>query len=105
MAAPDDLPWGLREELGRRYALELTHAVPIHAGDEAAVWRANAGSGPVVVRLSAPWRTPDEVEWVHDLLRFAAARLPEAVAPLAADDGATWVPWDGRPVAVFPFVE
>jgi Ser/Thr protein kinase RdoA (MazF antagonist) len=96
----------LRAAIARHYGVELIpgSATAIRAGDEAAVWRARTARGPVVVRLGPAWRTPAEVAWVHELLAFAAGRLAEAVAPLAAPDGSTALWWHGRPVALFPLV-
>jgi Ser/Thr protein kinase RdoA (MazF antagonist) len=97
----------LRSAIARRYGLDLVPGsiTAIHAGDEAAVWRARTPRGAVVVRLGPAWRTPAEVAWVHELLAFVAGHVPEAVAPLPAPDGATALWWRGQPVALFPWVD
>ena len=99
-------PPALRAAIARHYGVELIpgSATVVHAGDEAAVWRARTARGPIVVRLGPAWRTPAEVAWVHELLAYAAGRVAEAVAPLAAPDGSTALWWHGRPVALFPLV-
>ena len=105
MTDEGELSEELAEEVRRRLGLTVRRSQSIYAGDEAAVWRADARDLPVVVRISPSWRTAAELDWVHDLLAFAATQLEEAVAPLAGAAGETWFLWRGRPVSIFPFVE
>jgi Ser/Thr protein kinase RdoA (MazF antagonist) len=97
----------LRAAIAHRFrtVLDPGSITAIRAGDEAAVWRAGTAQGAVVVRLGPAWRTSAEVAWVHELLAFVAGQVPEAVAPLAAPDGATVLWWRGQPVALFPWVD
>lgn len=91
-------------EVERRYGVRLRVRRRLTGGDECDVWLAASDVGAVVVRVSPPWRTPEEVAWTQGLVRFVAAGVPEAVAPLRALDGATAFGHEGGWVAVFPFV-
>ncbi|QXJ25477.1 phosphotransferase [Actinomadura graeca] len=73
----------------------------LFGGEESAAYRL----GDVVVRVSPAWRGEAETEWCHAVAAHAAARMPEAVAPLRARDGATVVRVDGRPLSLWPHVE
>ena len=95
---------GLRRELSRRHGVEFGAGRAIGGGDEAVVWRVEAGRGEVVVRLAPRWRSTEELAWTHELIAFAARSIPEAIAPLVGGDGTTVFRWEGQPVAVFPLV-
>ena len=107
---------GLRADIERRYGLRLQPGRRLGGGDEAEIWRSAIGdsgsagpAGPslrqdLVVRISPAWRTFQEIAWTHALTRFVAAAVPEAVAPVAARDGASAFVHRGRCVALFPFV-
>ncbi|MEW9555872.1 phosphotransferase enzyme family protein [Nonomuraea sp. NPDC050783] len=89
-----------------REAVALTWGVTgegerLHGGEESAAYRL----GGHVVRVGPARRTPAESEWCHAVARYAAAGLPEAVAPLPADGGRTVVVVAGRPVSCWPYVE
>jgi Ser/Thr protein kinase RdoA (MazF antagonist) len=57
-----------------------------------------------VLRVSPSGRSVEELAWAYDLAAYAATRIPETVAPLAATDGSLLFRHQGRPVSVFPFV-
>ncbi|MFI6907074.1 phosphotransferase enzyme family protein [Nonomuraea sp. NPDC050394] len=76
-------------------------AVRLHGGEESAAYQL----GDHVVRVGPEWRGSEETEWCHAVARHAAARMPEAVAPLATFDGATVTRVEGRPVSLWPHVQ
>lgn len=60
-------------------------------------------SGDYVVRQAgAP---PENVAWEHELLTFIASDVPQAVPPLQARDGSTFLVRNGSVVSVQPFIE
>ncbi|MFC4907237.1 phosphotransferase enzyme family protein [Actinomadura gamaensis] len=73
----------------------------LYGGEESAAYRV----GGIVVRVGPAGRSSAEAEWCHAIAAHAALSMPEAVAPLRADDGATVVRVEGRPVSVWPYVE
>ncbi|MFI9591787.1 phosphotransferase enzyme family protein [Nonomuraea sp. NPDC052265] len=73
----------------------------LHGGEESAAYRL----GGHVIRVGPAARGMAESEWCHAVARHAATTLPEAVAPLATDGGATVVVVDGRPISCWPYVE
>ncbi|MFC4013258.1 phosphotransferase enzyme family protein [Nonomuraea purpurea] len=92
--------------LAIREAVALTWNVTgegerLYGGEESAAYRLDGH----VVRVGPAWRGAAESEWCHAIAGHAAARLPEAVAPLPAADGATVVVVEGRPISCWPYVE
>ncbi|MGV9778059.1 phosphotransferase enzyme family protein [Streptosporangium sp. NPDC003464] len=82
--------WGVRGE-GER----------LHGGEESSAYRL----GDHVVRIGPrSWGTA-EAEWCHAIGLHAAARLPEAVAPVSTPEGTTVTRVEGRPVSLWPYVE
>lgn len=75
----------------------------LEGGDQALVLRVDTSEGALVLHASPPWRTPEELHWVHSIAKYARARVPQAVAPLERQ-GKTTFKWAGRLVAVYPFV-
>ncbi|MFI6181336.1 phosphotransferase enzyme family protein [Nonomuraea sp. NPDC051191] len=73
----------------------------LYGGEESAAYRL----GGHVLRVGPAGRGVAESEWCHAVARHAAVTLPEAVAPLATDGGATVVVVDGRPISCWPYVE
>ncbi|MBT2209921.1 phosphotransferase [Actinomadura sp. NEAU-AAG7] len=73
----------------------------LFGGEESAAYRI----GALVVRVGPAWRSDAETEWCHAVAAHAASRMPEAVAPLRARDGATVVRGDGRPLSLWRHVE
>lgn len=89
----------------RRYALEIAGASPIQQGFEAFACRAETERGPVVVHIGPTWRSSQELGWVHRVVQHAARRVPQAIPPLTARDGATSFRHDGHPVTLYEFVD
>lgn len=75
--------------------------VRLHGGEESAAYRV----GGHVVRVGAPWRTSEMLEWTNGVAQAAALTVPEVVAPVSTPLGSTVVRVDGRPVTVWPFVD
>lgn len=95
----------LIDAVGTRFGCEIRRATPIERGDEASVWRAETGRGPMIVHVGAGWRSTEELAWTHRVIRYAAAHVPQALAPLAGTNGSTFFLHDGRPVTLFEFVD
>jgi Ser/Thr protein kinase RdoA (MazF antagonist) len=76
----------------------------LEGGDEAGVLRAEAEGVLFVLHISPSWRTREELEWVHGLVRYAHSHVRQAVAPVERK-GLTILEWEGRHVGLFPFVE
>lgn len=77
----------LTDAIGRRFARAIHGASRIEPGDEAVVWRAETDQGPVIVHVGPAWRSSDELAWTHRVVRYAAGRAPQAIAPLAGPAG------------------
>jgi Ser/Thr protein kinase RdoA (MazF antagonist) len=91
--------------IAERFGLEVAAARRMDGGDEAAVWWLRTDRGAFVAHANPSWRTRSELVWIHRVIAHAAERLPEAVTPLAADDGETVFLFDRHPISVSPFVE
>ena len=96
----EDLATATSAWLGRRLRLESL----LLGGEEAEVWSASTDAERFVIHVSAAWRDPAEVSWSHAVATQAARTVPEAVAPISVRDE-TYFTWNGRVVAVFPFIE
>jgi Ser/Thr protein kinase RdoA (MazF antagonist) len=59
-------------------------------------------SGVYVIRDAQT--SVESVQWEHDLLGFLSPRIPEAVAPLQAVDGSTFLARGERVVSVTPYL-
>jgi Ser/Thr protein kinase RdoA (MazF antagonist) len=95
----------LRQEIERRYACRLCgDPYKLTGGYESDVWRWQSDRGDLAVRVSPAWRTLDELNWVHSLNRHCAASIPEVVAPLPDQTGATVFAFQQQPVSVFPYI-
>ena len=100
----DLLPDALMAHIESAYAVRLGTASCITRGIESDAWRVETERGPVALLLYPAWRTFEELSWVHLLIVGVDRTVPEAVAPLAARDGATLFRHEDRLVALFPFV-
>ncbi|SDD00492.1 phosphotransferase [Glycomyces harbinensis] len=90
--------------LRERFALRVEAAAPVRGlGDECAIWRTTAPAG-YAVRISPVRRSAADLEWVYRVAARFAAVVPEAVAPLRGTDGRAVAVWEGRPVAVWPWI-
>lgn len=78
---------------------------PIFNGDECLVWRVSGAGHAFIIRVSPAWRSPAELQWTHELVAHCAATIPQAVAPLMANDGSSCFVLDEYPVTVYPFVK
>jgi aminoglycoside phosphotransferase (APT) family kinase protein len=72
----------------------------LYGGEESVAY----GIGDYVVRLGPTWRHPSEAEWCHSAATYASRRVPEAIAPIPAEGGATVVRVRDRPMSVWPLV-
>ncbi|MEU7894323.1 phosphotransferase [Nonomuraea sp. NPDC049152] len=83
--------WGTPDDEGRR----------LYGGEESAAYLL----GDHVVRVGPESRATAESEWCHAVARHAAARLPEAVAPVPTPTGDTVIRVEGRPISLWPYIE
>ncbi|WP_152365118.1 phosphotransferase enzyme family protein [Microlunatus speluncae] len=99
------LPESLRALLERNFGIRATATVPVVGqGDEAAVWRVDS-EPRLIVRASPASRDPAQLAESYELAWALADRVPEVTAPLRTTTGAVVLPWQGRPVSVWPYVE
>ncbi len=99
------LPESLRALLEEHYDLRAITAEPVLGqGDEAAVWRVDT-EPRLIVRASPRSRDLGQLTEAYELTQALADRVPEVTAPVRAVDGSMVVPWEGRPVSVWPFIE
>ena len=96
---------GTVSAVSERYGLSLHAVHPLGGGIESTVLRATGLAGDIVIRVSPRWRSLDELVWAYELVSYAATRIPEAVAPLRATDGALAFEHGGHVVSVFPYVD
>lgn len=99
----------LGDLVGQLYGIHADNWLAVHNGDESDVWRVDAAENAFAVHVSPSWRQPTELKWVHQLTRYVASKVPEAVPPLKNRAGETFtVLTQGsqrRLVSVYPFVE
>ena len=95
----------LLHAVNARYGLRLQVGEPLGGGIESRVIKAIGETGPVVIRVSPQWRSLDELTWAYELASYAATQIPEALAPMRADDDSLAFEHDGHVVSVFPFVD
>ncbi len=88
--------------IAQRYGLSLGQARQLDGGDECLVWSVPSHQGPLVVRSSPCWRSPERLAWTHRLMLSLQAVLPQVIAPLRALDGSTLFRYNDRSVALFP---
>lgn len=98
------IPDALVTRIAEAYGYHVAAASAVAPSDEAVAWRAEAERS-LFIHQSPPWRTRDELAWVHRLVARVAATLPEAVAPLPTRTGGAFVEHDGALVTLYPFVE
>jgi len=91
--------------IANRYHLSLSPARRLSGGEECEIWLATSADGSFIVRISPGWRSLAQLGWTHRLMLSLCSLFPVVVAPLRAIDGSTLFLHDGRPVALFPFVE
>lgn len=94
----------LADAIGQRYTFHPEIGRTLGGGEETVAYEAHAGEHHLVIRVSPPWRTLAELTWAFELASWAAARIPEAVAPARARGREPAFELDGRVVSVFPFV-
>src|SRR6266567_3810859 len=68
--------------IAKRYHLSLLPARRLSGGEECEIWLATSDDGPFIVRISPGQRSLAQLGWTHTLFLY-----------------------NGRPVALFPFVE
>lgn len=90
--------------IAQLYGLSLGQARQLDGGDECLVWSVPSHQGPLVVRSSPCWRSPERLAWTHRLMLSLQAVLPQVIAPLRALDGSTLFRYNDRSVALFPYV-
>ena len=98
------LPDELLAIIAQRYGLSLGQARQLDGGDECLVWSVPSHQGPLVVRSSPCWRSPERLAWTHRLMLSLQAVLPQVIAPLRALDGSTLFRYNNRSVALIPYV-
>ena len=98
------LPDELLAIIAQRYGLSLGQARQLDGGDECLVWSVPSQQGPLVVRSSPCWRSPERLAWTHRLMLSLQAVLLQVIAPLRALDGSTLFRYNDRSVALFPYV-
>jgi len=91
--------------IANRYHLSLSPARRLSGGEECEIWLTTSDDVPLIVRISPGQRSLVQLGWTHTLMLSLRPLLPVVVAPLRATDGSTLFLYDGRPVALFPFVE
>jgi Ser/Thr protein kinase RdoA (MazF antagonist) len=90
----------LQAEIEERYGLMLGEGSQIiNGGDESDIFH----FGSIIVRVSPKWRSLNELNWVHGILRHCAKSIPEAVAPIVDKHGETVFIHEDYPISVFPF--
>lgn len=94
----------LSEVVSEWLAAPVSLEAQIVNGDEAEVWLGRHAGGRIVVHVSPAWRRADQLRWCHDVARDASAFVPEVVPPLRVGDE-SYTSWNGRLVALFPFVD
>jgi Ser/Thr protein kinase RdoA (MazF antagonist) len=95
---------GLAAAASRWLGRPLRADQQLYGGEEADVWVASSAGQRFVIHVSAVWRPLDEVAWAHAVAVQAATAVPAAVAPISLR-GKTSFTWNGRVVAIFPYVE
>src|SRR5215469_10519299 len=102
---PPVMPPALCAAIVNRYHLSLSPARKLSGGEECEIWLATSDDGPFIVRISPGQRSLTQLGWTHRLMLSLRPLFPIVVAPLRAIDGSTLFLYEGRPVALFPFVE
>lgn len=98
------MPIALVGRIAQKYGLHIRSDSSIAPSDEAVGWRAEA-ERPLFIHQSPPWRTAEELTWIHTLVSQVARTFPLAIAPLATTSGATFLEHGGSFITVYPFVE
>ncbi len=91
--------------IAKRYHLSLFPSRRLSGGEECEIWLTRSDDGPLIVRISPGQRSLAQLGWTHTLMLSLRPLVPVVVTPLRATDGSTLFLYDGRPVALFPFVE
>lgn len=93
----------LEEMLRRNYGFEdLGPLRRLSGGYENDVFLVEPDGERWVVRVCAPWISPERVSYEHALMDVVGAELPEVPRPGRADDGSSSFVLDERVVSVFP---
>lgn len=102
--SPQRLPDDLRLIIAQRYGLVPGQSFRLFGGDECAIWKVASCRGPLVVRISPAFRSPERLTWIHRLTLTLQATLPEVVAPLSMPNGNTLFHYGDQSAALFPFI-
>lgn len=97
------IPAELIASIAHEYGFHVRDAAPVAPSDEAVAWRAD-GDRPLFIHQSPPWRTREELSWVHGLVARVARTFPQAVAPLTTTTGGTFFEHAGALITLYPFV-
>ncbi|GCE29758.1 hypothetical protein KDA_52420 [Dictyobacter alpinus] len=100
VSMPDDL----QATIVQRYGLVLKHPRRIEHGDESVIWQALTQRGPIIIRLSPAWRSPERLTWIHQIMYGLHKTIPQVVIPLQARDGRTLFYYENQSVALFPYI-
>lgn len=97
---------GLLPALERHYGIQgLEPGERLTGGYANDIFRLEAPSEPLVLRLQDPPLQLARLRWEHAVVARLAERLEEVPAPLTALDGATFFVHDGYAVWLLPFVD
>ena len=83
---------------------DILGASRLEGGEWKTLYRLDTGRGPFVLSLCHPSATIESIAWEHAFLRYLAARLPQAPAPIEAHDGGTFFIHAGRIISLLPFM-
>ena len=104
-ARPPVMTPALYTAIANRYHLSLSPVRRLSGGEECEIWLATSADGQFIVRISPGQRSLAQLGWTHTLMLSLRPLFPVVVAPLRAADGSTLFLYDGRPAALFPFIE
>ena len=91
--------------IANRYRISLSPTLRLSGGEECEIWLATSDDGLFIVRISPGWRSLTQLGWTHTLMLSLRPLFPVVIAPLRAADGSTFFLYNGRLVALFPFIE
>ncbi len=72
-------------------------------GYESEVFLSSCNDISLVLHLSPAWRTTEELEWVHSVVKMVRKDVSVAVGPIQRKNR-TVFEWNGRGAALFPYV-
>ncbi len=86
----------------RYFGIEPEAVLPHRGLGEDAQWRAEAGSGAILVRQHRSARSDGAIAWEHELRRYLAEKGWPALPPLTTRDGRDVVGIDGERYSLYP---